>query len=206
MTLYDYLLEIFGTNEPIFSADIQFQNYSKPWIAKELNKLCESENLIRYERGIYYIPTDTPFGKSSLNPYKVIERKYINDGKSINGFYSGMTILNRLGLTTQMPNTLEICTNNETTKVRTVKVGSQQLTLRRARTTVTNKNVDVLRFLELMNFVPSDFWGEERLSLITDYIQTTGINRKAISEYAPYFPDKAMRNLVESEVIYRVAQ
>jgi hypothetical protein len=57
-----------------------------------------------------------------------------------------------------------------------------------------------------MNFVPSDFWGEERLSLITDYIQTTGINRKAISEYAPYFPDKAMRNLVESEVIYRVAQ
>jgi hypothetical protein len=206
MTLYDYLLETFGTNEPVLSADIKFRNYSKPWLAKELNKLCESGSLIRYERGLYYIPTETPLGKSSLNPYKVIERKYIGDGNSTNGFYSGMTLLNRLGLTTQMPNILEICTNNEPSKIRTVKVGSQQITLRRARTKITNENVDVLRFLELMNFVPSKFFDEERLELITEYIKSTGINRKAISEYAPYFPDKAMRNLIESEVIYRVAQ
>jgi hypothetical protein len=41
---------------------------------------------------------------------------------------------------------------------RTVKVGSQQLTLRRARTKIINENVDVLRFLELMNFVPPKFF------------------------------------------------
>ena len=44
-----------------------------------INVLCEEEKLIRFEKGIYYIPTDTVLGKSVLNPRKVIEKKYIND-------------------------------------------------------------------------------------------------------------------------------
>ena len=32
------------------------------------------------------------------------------------------------------------------------------------------------------------------------------ITRKDITTYAPFFPDKAMRTLIESEVIYSVAQ
>lgn len=54
--LYEYLVTAFGFNEPIFTSDIQFEDYSKIWIAKELSKLCEEKQLIRYERGIYYIP------------------------------------------------------------------------------------------------------------------------------------------------------
>ena len=54
--LYEYLVTAFGFNEPIFTSDIQFEDYSKIWIAKELSKLCEKKQLIRYERGIYYIP------------------------------------------------------------------------------------------------------------------------------------------------------
>ena len=51
--LYEYLVTAFGFNEPIFKSD---EDYSKIWIAKELSKLCEKKQLIRYERGIYYIP------------------------------------------------------------------------------------------------------------------------------------------------------
>ena len=81
MTLYEYLLQQYGTNEPIISADIVFKNYSRPWVMKQLKSLCEDGKLIRFEKGIYYIPTDTVFGKSILNPRKVIEKKYINDGE-----------------------------------------------------------------------------------------------------------------------------
>ena len=85
MTLYDSLLQTYGTNEPIFSNEITFKNYSRPWISKQLTQLCDEGKLIRYEKGLYYIPTDTILGKSLLNPRKVIERKYISNNGDIIG-------------------------------------------------------------------------------------------------------------------------
>lgn len=206
MEFYNYLIESFGVNEPIFINDIQFESYSKSWIDKELAKLCREERLIRYERGIYYIPQKTPFGNSILNPNKVIERKYIKEKGIAYGFYSGQTALNMFGFSTQMPNIMEICTNNETSKLRSVKVGNQNVVLRRSRVPITNENLSVLRFLELMNTVSTDFFDAERKEILKKWIADNGISRKAISEYAPAFPNKTMRNLIESEVIYYVAQ
>ena len=206
MDFFDYLSDTFGTNEPIFSTDIKFEDYSKPWIAKQLSSLCEGGRIVRFERGIYYIPVNTPFGKSVLNPNKVIERKYIKNNGAAIGFYSGLTALNKLGLTTQMPNTIEICTNNETTKLRNIKVSNQNVTLRRARIKITNDNLNVLIFLELINTVPFGFFDDDRKALIKKWVTDNSISRRSILKYAPAFPDKAMRNLVESEAIFYVTQ
>lgn len=206
MSLYQYLFDTFGTNEPFLTSEIQFSDYSKPWLYKELNKLCEEGMLIRYERGIYYIPTQTVFGPSLLDPNKVIIKKYIRQGSDVYGYYSGVTFLNQLRLTTQMPNTVEIYTNNEQSNARDIMVGSQKVLLRRARTTVSKSNAAVLSFLELMNSVPAQFFTEERKSIVQRYILENGITRKSVTKYAPLFPDKALRTLVESEVIYSVAQ
>lgn len=206
MDFYNYLSDTFGVNEPIFSADIKFEDYSKPWIAKQLSSLCESGRLVRFERGIYYIPVNTPFGKSLLDPNKVIERKYIMDKGVVNGFYSGMTALNKFGLTTQMPNTVEICTNNETSKLRNIKVSNQNVVLRRSRVKITNDNLNVLNILDLMNNVPSGFFDNDRRAVIKQFINSNGITRNSLLEYAPDFPDKVFRNLVESEAIFYAAQ
>lgn len=205
MQFFDYLLETFGTNEPIMSNEIEFEDYSKPWIYKQLNALVASGKLMRFEKGVYYIPTETVFGKSLLNPRKVIEKKYISDGKDTIGYYSGVTFQNQLRLSTQMANVIEIYTNNETSKNRDVLVGSQRVLLRRARTKITGSNVAVLSFLELMNDTSPEFLDDERKEIIQDFIKTNGITRKKITEYAPVFPDKVMRNLIESEVVYNVA-
>lgn len=206
MTLYDSLLQKFGTNEPIFSNEIAFKNYSRPWILKQLAQLCDEGKLIRYEKGLYYIPTDTVFGKSLLNPRKVIERKYISNNGDIIGYYSGLTLQNQLRLTTQMSNVIEIYTNNEPTRARVVLVGKQKVQLRRARTTITAANADVLCFLELMNTLDPAVLDEEKKSILISFIVDRKIKRADITAYAPYFPDNAMRTLIESEVIYSVAQ
>ncbi len=206
MTLYDSLMQTYGTNEPIFSSEISFENYSKPWISKQLAQLCEDGKLIRYEKGVYYIPTETVFGKSILNPRKVIERKYISNNGDILGYYSGLTLQNQLRLTTQMSNVIEICTNNEPTRVREVFVGKQKVQLRRARTKITSDNVGILSFLELMNMLNPAQIDEEKKSILLSYISSRQIKRKDITTYAPFFPDYAMRTLIESEVIYSVAQ
>ena len=70
----------------IFS-DIHYEDYSDIWLKKKLAKLCESGQVIRYERGIYYIPVKTPFGNSILNPNRIIERKYLSERKSYRILY-----------------------------------------------------------------------------------------------------------------------
>ena len=130
---FNIIYRIFRYNEPIFLSDIKFENYSKPWINKQLAGLCDNGSLIRFEREIYNIPVKSPFGNSILNPYKVIERKHIMCLGNAIGFYSGLAALNKLGLSTQMPNSIEICTNNKTTTLRNITIGILNATLRRSR-------------------------------------------------------------------------
>ena len=101
---------------------------------------------------------------------------------------------------------IELYTNNETTRVRDVFVGTQKVLLRRARTRITVENADVLSFLELMNDLTSDVIDDEKKAINTRFISDRKITRKDISTYVPVFPDKAMRTLIESEVIYSVTQ
>lgn len=204
MTLYEYLLNTYGYNEPFFSSEIVFEKYSKPWIYKELSKLCAEEKIIRFEKGVYYLPKKTLLGNSMINPTKVIEKKYIKSGEKIFGYYSGQTILNKMGLSTQMPNITEIYTNNESAKVRDISVGKQKVRLRRSRIDITESNAVVLCFLEVMNLLPGSRIEEQEREILSRYILENNIRRKDITAYAPMFPDKAMRTMIESEVIYSV--
>lgn len=203
--LFDYLLESFGKNEPIFTSDISYENYSDIWIKKELAKLCECGQIIRYDRGIYYIPVKTPFGNSILNPSRIIERKYLSEKGNRIGFYTGITALQQAGLSTQMSNIPEIQTNNENSKLRRVKVGNQEVILRKSRVKIDNDNIFFLQFLEMMNITPSEYFDDERKAVIRNWIEKCNISQDLVTKYAPYFPDKAMRSLIESGVIFYVA-
>lgn len=202
--LYDYLIETFGQNEPIFLSDIAYENYSEIWLKKELAKLCDSGQITRYERGIYYIPVKTPFGNSILNPNRIIERKYISENGKRIGFYTGITALQQAGLSTQMSNIPEIQTNNENSKLRRVKVGNQDVILRKARVKIDNDNIFVLQFLEMMNSTSSSYFDDERKVVIKNWIRKYNISQELVTKYAPFFPDKTMRNLIESGVIYYI--
>lgn len=206
MALYDSLMKTYGYNEPIVSTEISFDGYSRPWLQKELARLCETGKLIRFERGIYYIPTQAPLGQSKLDAKKVVVKKYINNGRDVIGYFCGATFMNQLGLSTQVPNILEIYTNSEPSRAREVPVGNQKVLLRRSRTTVNRDNEATMSLLELMNFTDAAFYDAQKRKIVADFIRRKGIRRNDISKYAPFFPDKAMRTLVESEVIYDVAQ
>ena len=206
MSLYQKMLDQFGYNEPIMAEEISYESYSRAWLYKELNKLCTDGSIIRFDQGVYYIPTKTVLGPSVINPRKVIEKRYIRQGKKVYGYYGGQILMNQLGLSTQMPNVLEVYTNNEATRVRDIDVGRQKVRLRSSRVDITEKNAAVLSFLELMNTLSAEDIDDTGRAIITEYIGKNGIKRKDITGYAPAFPDKVMRNLVESEVIYSVAR
>ena len=206
MSLYDVLLDEYGYNEPILTSEIQFNNYSKPWIYKELNRLCKTEEIIRFEKGVYYIPKKSPLGMSLLNPNKVVEKKYIKEKEKIYGYYAGYYLLNQLGLSTQVPNIIEIYSNNESSKVRDIKVGSQNVRVRKPRVAITTENAPVLTLLELMNVIDFRSLDDVKKNIIIKYIVDYNISKKDITKYSPEYPDRVIRAMVESEVIYSVAQ
>ena len=206
MTLYETLLNCFGYNEPFKTSEINFEDYSKEKICIEMTKLCKKGKVVRFETGIYYIPKTNKFGTVIFNQSKIVDKKYIKDGEQVFGYYSGTELEYRLGLTKVKPNTIVIYTNGETTRMRRVMVGSQRIILRKPRTKIDKFNASVLCFLELMNGIDVETLDEYKRKLITDYIAENRITQKQITKYIPFFPDKTCRNLIESEVIYRVPQ
>ena len=206
MTLYESLLNCFGYNEPFKTSEINFEDYSKEKICIEMTKLCKKGKVVRFETGIYYIPKTNKFGTVIFNQSKIVDKKYIKDGEQVFGYYSGTELEYRLGLTKVKPNTIVIYTNGETTRMRRVMVGSQRIILRKPRTKIDKFNASILCFLELMNGIDVETLDEYKRKLITDYIAENRITQRQITKYIPYFPDKTCRNLIESEVIYRVPQ
>ena len=206
MTLYESLLNCYGYNEPFKTSEINFEDYSKEKICIEMTKLCKKGKVVRFETGIYYIPKTNKFGTVIFNQSKIVDKKYIKDGEQVFGYYSGTELEYRLGLTKVKPNTIVIYTNGETTRMRRVMVGSQRIILRKPRTKIDKFNASILCFLELMNGIDVETLDEYKRKLITDYIAENRITQRQITKYIPYFPDKTCRNLIESEVIYRVPQ
>ena len=205
MTLGEYLKNEFGCNEPIYINDIQFKNYSRPWIFNELKKLVESGEIKRFDTGIYYFPIKMFFGDSFLDPHKVVKRRFLSDGNDVYGYIAGVSLLNLTGLSTQVPNLIELVTNNESTRVRYIRVGTQRVKARRSRTTVTKANVTALQFLDLMNTVTPTAMDETEWFMLRKYIRDFGVNRDAVTQYAGLFPAKAMKNMIESGVVYELA-
>jgi len=205
MTLNSYLLDRYGYNEPIYSADIRFEDYSRPWVFKELKKLVDNGYIKRFDTGIYYFPKKMPWGESMLNPRKVIEQRFLSNGNDIYGYIAGISLLNQAGLSTQVPNLIELVTNNESTRVRNVMIGSQCVRARRSRTPVTKDNVKILQFLDLMNSIkPAEIDETERL-MLSKYVEASKVTRTLVAKYAVFFPAKATKNMLESGVIYEIA-
>ena len=205
MSFVEHLRNVHGYNEPIYVQELQYENYSRPWIFKELQRLVANSDIKRFSAGVYYFPQKTPFGDSCLDPQKIVERRFLSDGKDVYGYIAGVSLLNLAGLSTQVPNVLELVTNNETTRVRDLNIGTQRIRARRSRTPITAENVYVLQFLELMNAITPETLDETERYMLSKYTKTSGVTRNAVSLYANLFPARAMKNMVTSGIVYELA-
>jgi hypothetical protein len=210
MTFSEYLKDKFGVNEPIYIEEIKFKDYSRPWVLKELRKLVEGNELIRFDRGIYYFPIKREWGDSVIDTDKVIERRFISDGDEIYGYITGLSLWNMTGLSTQVPNLLEVSTNKESTRVRDIYIGYRRVRARKSRTEITKENEKTLQFLDLMNVMqsPAEMDEMERFMLekFAKKAKAAGVTKESISQYAGMFPPVALKNLIESGIIYEFAQ
>ena len=101
--------------------------------------------------GSILFPKTDIFGeRMSLSPDTVAVHKYImRRGKRV-GYYSGYTLANRMGLSTQVPFTQEISSNFSPALVRKITIKNRQYLIRRPVVEVTEENAPVLQFLDCL--------------------------------------------------------
>lgn len=202
MDLVKCLKTQYGENTPIFFEDIAnvCSRYTRGRVYQLIDAAMNSGLLAKAGYDCYYIPTTTPFGKSLLNPRKVIEKKYISNKGEVYGFYTGLVLLNSFGITTQMPNVIEVFTNNEATKSRRVTINNQTIIVKRARTTINNSNYKEMMLLELFNLADIRSIDARATQKIVDYMKQNNISVQGIMKYAKFVPARAIKNFMSSEV------
>ena len=199
----------FGVNQPIFTSEIleEMSEYSRPRVFQLLKKAEQEETLIKFDRGIYYIPTETRYGKSLISVEQVIRKKYISDKDNVFGIYGGLQMQQSFMLTYQIPTTIEVVTNNETMWVREMKLKNRNIILRKSRFPITKENVDVYTILELFSNIDVRKYLDDALvqKEIIGFIKDRGIKCKDVYALAGAFPSKTTRNIMESGIINEFA-
>lgn len=194
----------FKTNEPIFVEDILslYPEFTRAYVFRLIKKAEENGDLLKFSRGVYFISKKTFFGESTLTSPMVANKKYISSGESIYGLYSGLSLLNMFSISTQIPNTLEIVTNNEATRKRVVDIDGMKFIVRKSRFEITEENycyyVILQLFLDLGNNPKIDDFAKQR---IKKYIKEMNIDPNRLIKLGMNFPAQVMKNLLGSEVL-----
>ncbi len=203
--VYEYLQENYQANEPIFLSDIKLP-ISDTNLRQNFKVLCDTGKIKRYDTGIYYLPAPSKLkGGITIAPQTVVQYKYIKRNGHVEGYYSGFTFANQMGVTIQVPYTLEIVTNAASANMREISLKGQRVILRKPKTRVTEENYKTLQFLDLLKDIDiyADYIGREIAERLAKYLKDEQITEADIDRYISLYPDKVYRNFYEMR-LYRV--
>ena len=204
-TLYEYLLDNYKENEPIFLADLQVDGMTRTNVRQQIKKLTDTGKVKRFDNGIYFLPKKTIFKSGSqLAPEKVLECKYLRDKDERCGYVSGLMFFNQMGLTTQVPMMYEVVSNKATNDYRETSLAKSRVIVRKPKVPVTEKNYKALQFLDMLKDVDvySEVTGKPLQDRLYRYMDDANLSISEMKPYFAYYPDKLYKNLVETRVIY----
>lgn len=124
-----------------------------------------------YQKGIYFRTVVTPFGERGIDREKLIADRYLLPDK---GYETGLGLLHRMGLTTQMPKEQVIATNVARECARTDK--KLNIIIRPPKVAVNAGNrayLQTLDALELMDKAPVD--AEQPYEIIANFIRENNL-------------------------------
>lgn len=205
-TLYEYLLDNYKENEPIFLADLQVDGMTRTNVRQQIKKLTDTGKVKRFDNGIYFLPQKTIFKSGSqLAPEKVLECKYLRDKDERCGYVSGLMFFNQMGLTTQVPMMYEVVSNKATNDYRETSLAKSRVIVRKPKVPVTEKNYKALQFLDMLKDVDvySEVTGKPLQDRLYRYMDDANLSISEMEPYFAYYPDKLYKNLVETRVIYK---
>jgi hypothetical protein len=113
-----------------------------------LNNMVAAGQIRRISKGRFYKPKITEFGEQKPNTYQIVKDLLEKNGKII-GYLTGYTVFNELGLTTQVPVTLQI---GVTSEKKALRRDYYRITFVRQQNSITKENMPLLQLLDCLRF------------------------------------------------------
>lgn len=118
-------------------------------IIKAVNRMVKSGRIAKMSKGKFYRPETSPFGKLRPRDEQIVKDLLENNGK-VTGYLTGYSIYNKLGLTTQVSNTIQIGKNQTRPNFKrerfTISVVVQ-------KNVITKENIPLLQILDCLKFI-----------------------------------------------------
>lgn len=197
MSMIDYLKEEYGLNNPFLLEEIRYEDCTYETIKSMIAAYAKEGELRRYSQGVYYFPKTTVLGESIPSFESVINRKFICSNDNIKGYITGMSLLNQVGLTTQVPNVLEVTTNVEKNKKRTIEIRQRKIIVRKPTVEITNQNVKYLQFLDLFKYASLDMI-KNNLDLIVNLFNVFELKLEELKRWANNYSKEVKKKIRES--------
>lgn len=207
--LVERLKKNFNTNEPIFTNEIleMFSEYSRAYIFRLINKAEKKGEIINFDTGVYFIPTKSIIGSSTITAEDVVNKKYVGYKDDVYGVYSGLNLQNMFSLTTQMPNTIEIVSNRESMRCRRIMIDGRTIILRKSRCKIDRSNAHTYTILQLLSEMGMTTAMDDRAKeSIIRYMRENKVSNDDLISLAKVFPAQTAKNLIDSGVLYDFAQ
>lgn len=181
-------------------------NIAEQDLNQQLKELCEKGLLQQYDDEVYFIPKKTTLNSTiGPNADMVARYRFISKGDNVDGFYAGNTFANRIGISTQIPQVIEIVSNNVPDDGE-VLIGNRRFVVRKPVVPITKENVRVLQMLELLVKLDAylDYTYEEAREKFAEYISVCGIAKSDVDLYINQYPESVsiyFRKLELSQIL-----
>lgn len=138
--------------------------------AKALERFIKKGRIRRVSSGRFYKPKQSVFGELRPREDELLKPYLLQDGSRI-AYITGGSLYNRMGLTTQVPNTIKVASKR---KRITTKIGAIQVKPIKSYVDVTSENYHLLEILDALKDFKTiaDLDKKSALALIMNMIGT----------------------------------
>ena len=133
---------ITGTTFRYEDLDIEASEYGAA--TKSIGRFVDKGTLQRASKGVFYKPRQTVFGLVKPSDYELLKPYLFKNNKRI-AYITGIQLYNQMGLTTQMPFTIEISGKS---RLKITKVGNIKVKSIKNFIEVTDENYQLLGILD----------------------------------------------------------
>ena len=129
--------------------DLTNEVNKKEAVIKALNRMAQSGKIAKLSKGKYYKPEKTVFGNLKPEQKQVVKDLLEEDGK-VTGYLTGLSMFNKLGLTTQVSNTIQIGKNQTRPRFKRERY---TVSFIRQKNTITRENIPLLQILDAIRYI-----------------------------------------------------
>jgi len=145
-------------------------------LSKAIAKLIKENKLTRIKKGLFYVPKKTKFGYIPPSINEILKKELVKNGKTI-GYITGVGLYNKLGLTTQIPNIIEIGTNK---RKQPKVINGKKIKYIKAYAKIKNTNIELLQILDAIKNIKKipDSDINESYEILKEKIKQLNITKK----------------------------